>query len=274
MEASGNPNLDWSNGKAEESLAIIYIKAIVLATDAIQWYSKSKLSKKKWARTIRVTTIMLGSLAALLPTIGDMVQKNGVSQIPSGWTTICLGVAGALLLFDRFFGFSSAWMRYINAEMQLQQVKQEFEMDWENQRASWQGTQPTKDQVNQMLARCKAFISQVNTIVREETNVWVQEFQNTIKYLDDTIKAKPAVAEPGALNLTITNQDVAKEGWELTIDNGDAEKCKGYTSGKRNLTPGKHELWVTASINGSKLQAGTVILVPAGGICEEKLTLA
>ncbi len=59
--------------------------------------------------------------------------------------------------------------------------------------------------------RCKTFTSQISTIVREETNVWVQEFQNTIKTLDESIKAQPAVVEPGALNLTITNADQGLE---------------------------------------------------------------
>jgi hypothetical protein len=114
----------------------------------------------------------------------------------------------------------------------------------------------------------------VNTIVREETNIWVQEFQSTIKYLDESIKAKTAVAEPGALNLTILNGDQATEGWTLTIDNGSPEKHKGKTAGKRNLMPGRHEVNVRAEISGKIIQAARVITVPSGGICEESLILS
>ena len=266
--------LDWSEGNAGQSLETLFENAKKEAAGLIGWYNDSKKSKKWWAQTIRVMAILLGAVAAILPTLGDILTRSGMVVIAGGWTTIVLGVAGALLILDRFFGFSSAWMRFVLAEMQLRQILQEFELDWQNEKASWQGNEPTKDQVNQMLARCKAFTSQINTIVREETNVWVQEFQSTIKYLDETIKAKPAVTEPGALNLTITNEDVAKEGWELIIDNGDAEKFKGYTAGKRNMIPGRHEVVVKSKIQGKEVQAGKVILVPAGGICEEKLTLA
>ncbi len=265
--------MDWSSNKAEESLQIVFDKTIIVGYQAINWYSTSKKSKKWWAQTIRVCSILLGALAAILPTIGDMIGKNGSTGIPGGFTTICLGGAGTLLLFDKYFGFSSAWMRYISAELQLRQIMQEFELDWENERASWQGNTPSIDQVNQMLARCKAFTSQISTIIRDETNVWVQEFQNTIKTLDESIKARPAVTDSGALNLTITNEDVAKEGWEIIIDNGNAERIKGYTAGKRNLIPGKHEVMLKANIGGRDLQAGKVILIPAGGICEEKMTL-
>ena len=264
--------LDWSNGKAEASLEHIFTRVSANANSAIQWYDRSKKSKKFWAQNIRVNSILLGSVAALLPTISDMISFKG-KALPGGWTTICLGIAGALLLLDKFFGYSSAWMRYTVAKLQLEQILQEFQMDWENERASWQGVHPTKEQINQMLARSKAFTSQINTIVREETSIWVQEFQSTIKYLDEAIKAKPAVTEPGALNIIISNEDVAKEGWELTIDNGEPEKFKGFSAGKRNLIPGRHEIVIKAKVQGHEYQAGKVILVPAGGICEEKLTL-
>lgn len=264
--------LDWSNENSEKSLEIVYTKAILINRGAVEWYSKAKRSKKHWAQNIRIASIVIGAAAALLPTIGEMLQKNG-KYFSSGWTTILLGVVGTLLLLDRFFGFSSAWMRYIVAELQLNQILQEFELDWENERSNWQGNIPTKDQINQMLAKVKALTSQINIIIRDETNVWVQEFQNNIKNLDESLKTKPALQEPGAINITITNEEVAKKGWELIIDNGNPEVFKGYTAGKRNITPGRHEITVRAKINGDDLQAGKVISVPPGNICEEKLTL-
>ncbi len=60
----------------------------------------------------------------------------------------------------------------------------------------------------------------------------------------------------------------------MIIDNGEPEQFKGSTAGKRNLIPGKHEVVVKAKTGGRDLQAGKVILIPAGGICEEKMTLA
>ena len=270
-----SPTLDWKAEKVNDSLNVIYYQSTKIADNAIQWYSRSSSSKKKGARTIRVLSIILGTLAAILPTIGELLPSFGINfEIKAGWTVVLLGVAGVLLLLDRFFGFTSGWMRYIVAELQLKQIKQEFELDWEAERAGWEGNTPTKDQVVQMLARCKAFVSQINTIVRQETDVWVQEFQSTIKYLDESIKAKSASTEPGALNLTVTNGDLATEGWNLTIDNGTSEKFQGRTIGKRNLMPGRHEVNIKANINGKTLQAGKVVSVPAGGTCEETLTLS
>lgn len=46
--------------------------------------------------------------------------------------------------------------------------------------------------------------------------------------------------------------------------NGEAEKYKGYTAGKRNLIPGRHEVVVKAKVNGNDLQEGKVILGSGG----------
>jgi hypothetical protein len=268
-------NLDWSAANAETSLKEIYTRATDLADESINWYIHAKKAKKRGARTIRILSIFLGACAAILPTIGELFpNKDGTVYIRPGWTTVLLGIAGALLLLDRFFGYSSAWMRYIVAELQIRQINEEFQLDFETERANWQGAPPSKDQVNQMLARSKAFVSQVNTIIREETSIWVQEFQNTIQYLDDSIKAKPAVTEPGALNLTITNIKDLPGGWDLSINGSRTEHYEGSTAGKRNLTPGKHQIKVTAKQNEKILQAEKIVTIPAGGVCEEVLTLS
>ena len=83
--------MDWNPNKVEESLQTVFEKATTVGQGAINWYATSKKSKKWWAQTIRISSIVLGAIAALLPTIGDMLSKDGMPGIPGGWTTICLG---------------------------------------------------------------------------------------------------------------------------------------------------------------------------------------
>jgi hypothetical protein len=181
---------------------------------------------------------------------------------------------GALLLLDRFFGFSTGWMRYMATELQLRQIAQELQMEWETQRASWKGDPPGEEQVQEMMARCRTFVSQVNTIVRDETNAWMAEFQSALSQIDEAAKARPAITEPGALNLTVTNGEAAQHGWTLILDDGKPETYRGRMAGKRNLMPGLHRIAVAAKIDGQDMQAEKVAKVPAGGTCEETLTLA
>ncbi len=261
---------NWSSEHAEESLKEVYKFSTNLANDTVNWYIAAKKKKKNGARLIRVSSIILASFAAILPTLSELlVNKNGTIIIRPGWTTIALAVAGSLLLLDRFFGYSSAWIRYIVAELQVKQINEEFQMDWENERAGWQGNPPTREQIIQMLARCKTFVSKVNTIVIDETNAWVQEFQNSIKYIDDSLKTGTKQPEPGALNVTITNGDAVKDGWKLKIDNGDSETYSGKTAAKKNLTPGNHLIKIEAMIDDKSKQIEKVINIPPGNTCNE-----
>jgi hypothetical protein len=277
LGVSPDLTLDWSGGQREASLQQVFSHVTKLANDAIEWYIAAKNTKRVYARAIRMLAILLGAVAALLPTVSEIVESTrGMSErlIPAGWTAVLLGIVGALLLLDRFFGFSTGWMRYIRTELQLRQIAQEFQLDWEAERSGWQGSDPTPDQTLAMLARCKAFVTQVNTIVRDETTAWVEEFESTLRQIDESAKARPAVSEPGALNLSVTNGDASSAGWKLSLDGLEPEKYTGRTAAKRNLVPGRHLIKVTGEVGGKAVQAEKVITVPAGGTCEESLVLS
>jgi SMODS and SLOG-associating 2TM effector domain 2 len=267
-------SLDWVPENATNALQQVHDHVLTLTEETINWYIGAKNAKRVFARSFRALSIILGAVGALLPTIGEILSDQHKSSIPAGWTAVLLGIVGILLLLDRFFGFSTGWMRYISTELHLRQIAQEFQLDWEAERSTWQGAPPSKEQIGQMMAKCKALVTQVNNIVREETSMWVQEFENAIRQIDEASKAKQAITEPGALNLTVTNGDAAATGWTLSIDNGSPETYQGKTAGKRNLIPGRHEVKVQGDVGGKTLQAEKVITVPAGGACEEILTLS
>jgi hypothetical protein len=111
-------------------------------------------------------------------------------------------------------------MRYITTELHLQQMLDEFQFDWETERAAWKGAAPTDEQLQRALARCRAFVSQVDGLIREEANLWVAEFQESLKQLDETVKAKAAATAEAAVSLTVTNGDQAVDGWSVTVDDG------------------------------------------------------
>lgn len=78
-------------------------------------------------------------------------------------------------------------------------------------------------------------MTQLNTIARQETDAWIQEFQSTLKQIDEAAKAKAAVSEPGALTVVVTNGDTSDDGWSLSIDQGNPTKHSGRTAGVRDL---------------------------------------
>lgn len=145
-------------------------------------------------------SILLSTLAALLPTLGELFGQEGKSAIGAGWTAVLLGLVGALLVLDRFFGFSTGWMRYMSTNLQLRQRVQEFQLEWEIGKAGWQGTVPGRDVIKEMLECCQSFVVQINLIVRNETKAWIKEFESAVQHFDESVGSKT----PAARNQTAT----------------------------------------------------------------------
>jgi len=68
-------------------------------------------------------------------------------------------------------------------------------MDYDIEQSKWMDNLPSSEQVQAMLSRCKAFISQVDTLILQETNEWLVEFQNAIKQKDEPAQAKPILPQ-------------------------------------------------------------------------------
>jgi hypothetical protein len=58
----------------------------------------------------------------------------------------------------------------------------------------------TDERIQKALASCRAFVTKVNTIVVEGTNLWVAEFQDSLNQLLEGVKAKLAPTMPGAVS--------------------------------------------------------------------------
>jgi conflict system pore-forming effector with SLATT domain len=265
--------LSWERGNVVRSLETLFEYITKEAESAINWYLRQKRSKQNRARLLRFCSIIAGTIAGLIPILGQIFAKNGQPIIQPAWASVALGITAALVLLDRFFGYSSAWMRYIATELNIRQLTQELQLDWEADKATWLGSEPTPDQLRSTLARFKAFVTQVNTIVRQETDAWIQEFQSTLKQIDEAAKAKVAVSELGAVNITVTNGDACDDGWNLSIDQGNPTNHRGKTAGVGDLVPGIHTLKVNGLIGGNPKQAEAAISVTAGGTATAQMTL-
>jgi hypothetical protein len=266
--------LSWERGNLVGSLETLFERITKDAESAIHWYLRAKRPKQRWAMFLRVGSIAFGTTAGVIPILAQIFTKNGQPMIQPAWASVALGIAAALVLLDRFFGFSSAWMRYIATELNIQQLNQEFQLDWEFDKAAWLGSEPTPDQLRSTLARFKAFVTQVNTIIRQETDAWIQEFQSTLKQIDEAAKAKAAVSELGAININVTNGDACDDGWNLSIDQGTPTKQGGKTAGIRDLVPRMHTIRVDGVVGGKLKQAEAAVSVTAGGTATVQLTLS
>jgi hypothetical protein len=192
----GIGELSWDEEHLTESLQEVFRHAVAEAESSIQWYLTRIRTKRFWARAIRLAAIGCGAAAGILPMVAQLPGNE--NAIPPVWASIFLALAAALVVLDRFFGFSKGWMRFIATEMKLREILEEFRLDWESARAAWKGHAPGEGDVQEMLARAKRFVGQVHRMLRQETGAWIEEFQTALSEIDQAAKKEKREAEAQA----------------------------------------------------------------------------
>ncbi len=257
-------SFSWTSNDRINSLEKVFKYVSSEAQQAINWYLSKKNSKRIWARILRFAAILATTVAGLIPLLSQISISHQKMSVSPAWASVALVVAVALVGFDKFFGFSSAWIRFLTTEVQIRKTLQAFQIDWEIQKAALKGADPSDDQVQDMLIQCKTFLAQINVILENEMTSWKQEFQAALKQIDDTAKVQAEVRELGGANVNITNGDKCDNGWELTIDGGSSKHYTGKSAALSNLTPGIHTIRVEGKVGNKAVQAENAIPIPPG----------
>jgi hypothetical protein len=229
-------DLTWEEGNRAECLKQVYAHVVKDAKDAIDWYQAKRHPKRRRAMFLRWSAVGLLSLSGLLPLIDQIFRSDPAK----GWinplaTSLAVALAAALFGLDKLFNYSSGWMRYVKTDLLLRTALEEFELDWQLARLAWTSTHPTAEQATQMLTRCKEFAAKINTIVSEETNVWITEFQASLAQLGESVKAaearvaadavkrEEAAKATGALNVSVKHDGAVFAGKIMLRVNNEQE---------------------------------------------------
>jgi hypothetical protein len=180
LERPNLPQLGWDRDSRAASLTTVFEHAVGLSVKAEEWYAVKRPAKRAAGRMLRVATVILGAIAAVIPILSEITTTNGKPAVAPGWAAVSLAVAAALITLDRFFGFSSGWMRFMQAEMQLTRIRHTFEYVWNSLRSSSQDP-PDDAQLKAYLKLAEDFVIAVDRIVAAETTAWIKEFRGGLE---------------------------------------------------------------------------------------------
>lgn len=266
--------LDWSPAQRAESLGKLKAYVTRHAANAVEYYQFAKRPKKRWAIWLRMSALLFAGAAGLIPILSQLfVDEQGGLYIQPAWASVALALAAGALAIDRFFGFSSGWMRFMGTELKVRRALDDFELEWEASRVGWSEHSPSAEQVQDMIGRATRFAGAVADIVRDETEQWMSEFREAIRQLDERSKAAVSEERRGAIRVHVTNGDEAAEGWDLSVDDGPARSHRGRTAALNSLMPGLHVIRVRARLNGSAAEGESAIAVEQGSVSDVELTL-
>jgi phage terminase large subunit-like protein len=85
---------------------------------------------------------------------------------------------------DKFGGWTSGWIRYVNTAQQLSQLQSNFKLKWEQELISLSNAEEYLDVLKESIAILEKFLNSVHDLVRKETDLWVQEFKGVLHELE------------------------------------------------------------------------------------------
>jgi hypothetical protein len=245
---------EWDTSDPSQSLAQAYQWAVQNAQSQIDWYANRRQPKKHGSQWLRTLAIILAGIGALCPLLDAAIPDNAgvlLSQLAQ-WGYVSIALAAALVGYDKFFGLSSGWMRYMVTELSLQRTLREFQYDWSILTAQKAQQSPPQNNAATLIQRLKDFTLQVETLVRQETDAWVTEFQANISELEKMLQAEAQARAPGSIKVTVTN---ARDFDKVTIllNSGQAKELTGVTEGVLDSVPrGPQEVTAVGQKKGTQ----------------------
>ena len=268
------PPVSWAVDRQVESLEALFQHVVQQTTATIRWYLREKESKRWKGRWFRLVALAAISVSGILPVLALILARDGRPLIQPAWATVALALATALGAIDHFCGYSNAWMRFVETEQDIKKALDDFQFDWEIERASWTNERPEPAQVRAALYRFKGFTNQVNLLIQQETKSWIAEFKSTLTMIDEAARAKAESSPQCGANVVVTNGDSAQDGWSLSVDGGTEIQYRGKSAAVRDLLPGLRTFAVKGMVDGQWRQAQLIAPISSNTTARVELTLS
>lgn len=275
------PKIIWKEDKLEECLKALEDYAIDFGTRNKEYYRNNSAYKRSLAKGLRILAILASAVAGVLPVLSQISANNNKYPIDPAWATVAVTVAITAIGLDRFFGFSSGWVRFITTEIKIESKIEQLRLSIENERFSWQGQPPTFDKAKATLGIIISFLNEISEIVKDETNTWVIEFQNVLQKLNEDLKVEAETTKLGGIKVTVENGEKCNEGLIIHLEGQQPVTFQGSSYSFNNLFPKIYRLSVSGSyyedIGGSKqkkqLHDETLVNVTPNAIVDATIKL-
>ena len=269
---------DWDSQDARKSLQILFVATVKQGESAIAWYRDNIRMKRFGSQILRSAAIVLASIGALLPLVVAAASRFDQSNtwknwVDAQWGYIAFATAAACVAADKFYGFSSGWIRYMKTQMALEGALTDLRYDWIALVSKVAPQQPTGDQIQGMLQKMKDFVVLVRTQVQQETDAWVLEFQANLADLTNTVKAQRDAQKPGSAQVTVSNAKDFDGGVKVQLDQSEDRTIEGTQCLFASVAPGTHEILVIGKKGDQVFKAATVVKVAADSLASVSVTL-
>ncbi|OGU02175.1 MAG: hypothetical protein A2X82_01435 [Geobacteraceae bacterium GWC2_55_20] len=256
---------EWNNDDQQYSVKALKQWVVTNTQKQIDWYETRRKPRRLLAQGVRGLALILATLGALCPLLAPVVTINGLKLPELGYAFLAVGAA--LIPFDRYYGFSSSWMRFSSTQLSLEMLLREFQFDWIL-------LQSQVFSAGTSIQKLKEFTGKVDGIIKQETDAWITDFKNNIAELEKMLKAGAEERKPGAIKLMIPNaRDFQRI--SISVDGAFNKEMEGVTETLiDSISPGRHEVSLsTVDKSGSEHREAKVVDVTASTTVSVDVTI-
>jgi hypothetical protein len=172
-----------------ETIVEAYQWCLETAGERADWYRRRSRNFKCWSKYLRILTLILVALGILAPLYESILATSShpvLAFLPEGFNYIELGylavaVGGVIYLFDKVFGLSKGWIRFMTTLIRIQNRIRSFQMGWIEGMATETGSAARVTLMHE-------FITDINKITESETIQWASEFENSLALIESLSK--------------------------------------------------------------------------------------
>ena len=189
-----------SNADLKDYLEKIYNFAVENTIEHTEWYRKAAKPNRRYAQWLRFIAILFVALAGIAPLAIPMISQGlqGPQGTPNGVdssklvniTYIFIGIAAFLIGVDKFFGYSSSWMRYITTQMALETLLAKFRYDWAIESVNACGKLDA-DACKPLLTLVQKLATDVQSKKEDEAAQWATELRNNLTDIENKAVQTP-----------------------------------------------------------------------------------
>ena len=263
-----------------QALATIYSEAVTFSFSQRDWYWRNIAAKRTRGSGARALTYAFAFFGVIAPLVTVLLAKDSqliVTQV----AVAALAAAGLVQGADKYFGWSSGWLRYVTTVTAMEQLTLQFELDWVGLMLA---QPPNTSDVKTFFDIAKQFRLEIEKRRSEETDGWVSEFNAGMAALNEMIKfqkdatdkaaqtataahdATSAALQTGALEVTLTRGEKVIDPIALSIDGREVDMLTGLTWATKDLTPGIHIIAVGAGIESARKDLSRAVEIKPGAL--------
>lgn len=274
------PSTFFTTGDSLQGVAALHQAAVAKASDAIAWYVHAKGRSRIAARLSRGLALLLGSATTLLPLASGFMGDDLARPLIASASMCGIGAA-TLIAVDKFFGFSSGWMRYVGAMQTLERRLEQYVLDWNRRALAGEAAAMQSDRAVLAAAvdRIAAFLDSVADVLQGETHAWATEFRGNLADFEAKLSqersALPAGVRSGALKVEVTGWEQLEDKavWARLNDRTEMQSQDGVVA-LTDVSPGVHRIQLRGRRGAAEVRASDVVTVKAGDVTSVKVTLS